>query len=67
MTSLMDVARQIPLGFECRSCGASAYNHVTRVARYLEMGEACCADFRDWVARAEADAQKKVAASEFRR
>lgn len=55
MTTLMDIARKIPLGFECRSCGGSAYNWVSKIARFQETGEPCCAYFNDWVTRADAE------------
>lgn len=51
--SLTAVAAHIPLGFECRGCGGSAYNWVQKCARYAETGEGCCADFRDWVRKAQ--------------
>lgn len=49
------VAEHIPHGFECRSCGGSAYNWVAKCARYAATGEGCCADFRSWIAKAKAD------------
>ena len=52
--TLSEVAEHIPHGFECRSCGGSAYNWVKKCARYAETGEGCCPDFREWVRKAEA-------------
>ena len=48
------VAEHIPHGFSCRSCGDSAYNWVKKCARYVETGEGCCPDFRQWIAKAKA-------------
>lgn len=50
---LADVAEHIPLGFECRGCGGSAYNWVAKCARYEATGEGCCPDFRAWVRKAQ--------------
>ncbi|KQP52967.1 hypothetical protein [Methylobacterium sp. Leaf106] len=52
--SLSEIAAHIPLGFECRGCGGSAFNWVQKCARYAETGEGCCADFREWVRKAKA-------------
>lgn len=49
---LDEIAAHVPLGFECRSCGAAVYNHITRLHHYLTSGEPCCADMRSWVDRA---------------
>ena len=51
---LADVAEHIPVGFECRSCGGSAYNWTKKCARYEATGEGCCPDFREWVRKAQA-------------
>lgn len=48
------VAEQVPLGFECRSCGGSAYNWIKKMARFGKTGEPCCANFRSWVEKASA-------------
>ena len=48
------IADEVPLGFECRSCGAAAYNWLKKCAYYVERGDICCANFRDWVQKAEA-------------
>jgi hypothetical protein len=53
VTTLRQIAVEIPLGFECRSCGGSAYNWITKIDRYIQTGEGCCPDFRGWVAKAE--------------
>lgn len=53
MADLLDIAKQVPLGFECRSCGRSAHNWLARIGRFLKTGETCCADLKDWCARAE--------------
>ena len=58
MTSLRQIANEVPLGFECRSCGASAYNWIAKIDRYIQTGEGCCPDFRHWVEKAA----KKTAA-----
>ena len=50
---LRKIARQVPLGFECKSCGRSAFNWLSRISRFLENGETCCADMKDWCKRAE--------------
>ncbi|NEU14699.1 hypothetical protein G3T14_21710 [Methylobacterium sp. BTF04] len=52
--TLSEIAAHIPHGFECRGCGGSAYNWVAKCARYVETGEGCCADFRDWINKAQA-------------
>lgn len=49
---LSQIGRQVPLGFECRSCGGSAYNWIMKIDRYIQTGEPCCADFRDWCEKA---------------
>ncbi len=43
---LQALAKHIPLGHECRSCGAATYNHYIRIAHFLRTGEACCATMR---------------------
>ena len=48
MNDLMTIARQIPLGYACQSCGSSAYNWMMKIARYQATGETCCPDFRYW-------------------
>ena len=52
-TPLRQIADQIPLGFSCRSCGRSAYNWISNIDRYIQTGETCCADFRDWAQKAD--------------
>ena len=52
--SLRAVAEQVPWGFECRSCGASAYNWLCKADRYYTTGEPCCPEFREWMRRAQA-------------
>lgn len=52
MNTLCQIAAEIPLGFECRSCGASAYNWITKIDRYIQTGEGCCPDFRQWMEKA---------------
>lgn len=49
---LARIARLIPMGFECRSCGAAVYNHYIRIHHLLTTGEPCCPDMREWVRRA---------------
>lgn len=46
---LEEAAKRVPLGHECRSCGASTYNHLTRLANWLKGGEPCCAKFKLWL------------------
>lgn len=53
-TPLRQIANQVPLGFECRSCGASAYNWIAKIDRYAQTGEPCCADFSSWCQKADA-------------
>lgn len=52
--SLSEIAAQVPLGFECRSCGGSSYNWLMKCARYVEHGTLCCADLREFARRAAA-------------
>lgn len=47
--ALDDAAQRVPLGHECRSCGASTYNHLRRFSRYLATGDPCCAHMRIWL------------------
>lgn len=60
VTDLKAIAHQVPLGFECRSCGGSAYNWLMKIWRFQKDGETCCADFRDWVDRAAPAARTDV-------
>lgn len=60
-TPLRQIANEVPLGFECRSCGSAVYNFISRIDRYMQTGEPCCADFRSWCEKAEA---ARAAASE---
>jgi hypothetical protein len=53
-TPIRQIAEQVPLGFECRSCGASAYNWLMKMHRYTESGDTCCPDFRSWCEKADA-------------
>lgn len=62
-TPLVQIGRQVPLGFECRSCGASAYNWIMKIDRYIETGESCCADWRDWCEKADAARAPQSSAS----
>lgn len=52
--TLLELAEFIPLGFECRACGGSVYNHLKRAGTYEERGEACCGYMREWVDKAKA-------------
>jgi hypothetical protein len=47
-SDLRVIADQVPLGYECRSCGRSAFNWISRINRLLTTGEPCCADMRSW-------------------
>ena len=47
--ALEAAAPRVPLGHECRSCGASTYNHLRRFSLYLATGEPCCANMRHWL------------------
>lgn len=49
---LARIARHVPLGFECRSCGAAVYNHYIRIHHLLTTGEPCCANMREWISQA---------------
>jgi hypothetical protein len=53
--TLSEIAEQIPLGHECRSCGVSTYNTMKRCARYIEKGDICCPNFRHWIEQAKAN------------
>lgn len=48
------VAEHIPHGHACRTCGSAAYSWAKNCARYVETGEGCCADFREWIRKAKA-------------
>lgn len=52
--TLRQIAEYVPYGWECRGCGGSAYNWLCKAARYVETGEGCCAEFREWVRKAQA-------------
>ena len=52
--SLKDIAKEVPIGFKCRSCDGSAYNWLMKIWRFQNTGEPCCPDFKYWIERAAA-------------
>lgn len=61
---LRQIADQVPLGFECRSCGRSAYNWISHIDRYMQTGEVCCADFLDWCRKAHVTRHESAASQD---